>query len=83
MRRESPAYRMALPNGVEVFAVTRYADIQAALKDERLVKNIRNARPGGPLRRLGIGLNLNNTKTALWPCCRTGSSSSGSNKVRP
>lgn len=61
LRSQAPAYRTVLPSGVEVVLVTRYADVLAALKDERLVKNIRNARPAGWLDKLGLGLNLNNT----------------------
>ena len=45
MRNQSPAYLTNLPDGVEVYMITRYADVQAALKDERLVKDVRNARP--------------------------------------
>ena len=45
MRDQSPAYLTHLPSGVEAYMITRYADVQAALKDERLVKDIRNARP--------------------------------------
>jgi cytochrome P450 len=56
LRAESPAYRTTLPNGNEVFAITRFADVEAALKDQRLVKNISHARgrPGGILGRLGF-----------------------------
>ena len=49
MRDQSPAYLTRLPSGVEVYMITRYADVQAALKDERLVKDIRNARPQNAL----------------------------------
>ena len=45
MRSESPAYRTTMPSGAVVYVVTRYADVLAALKDERLVKDIANARP--------------------------------------
>ncbi len=44
IRAEQPISRTTLPNGVEVYLVTRYADVQAGLKDPRLVKNIHNAR---------------------------------------
>ncbi len=45
VRSESPVYKTTLSNGVEVYLVTRYADVLAGLKDPRLVKDIRNARP--------------------------------------
>ncbi len=61
MRAETPAYPTMLPNGVQVFMVTRYADVLAGLKDERLVKNIHNARPRDLLSRMGLRPNLNNT----------------------
>ncbi len=61
MRSESAAYPTTLPNGAEVYMVTRYADIQAALKDDRLVKNIQKARPQGLFGKLGVGSNLSNT----------------------
>jgi cytochrome P450 len=35
--------------------------VLASLKDDRLVKNIRNARPTGVMGKLGLELNLNNT----------------------
>ena len=53
MRGETPAYPTTLPNGVAVYLVTRYADVLAGLKDDRLVKNIRNARPLGWPSKLG------------------------------
>lgn len=61
VRGESPVYPAVLPNGVKVYLVTRYADVLAGLKDDRLVKNIHNARPKGLLASLGIDLNLNST----------------------
>jgi len=45
IRTESPVYQTTLPNGTEVYLVTRYADVMSGLKDLRLVKNINNARP--------------------------------------
>ena len=52
MRKETPVYKTILPGGVEVYVATRYQDVQAGLKDARLVKNIHNARseslPGQP-----------------------------------
>jgi cytochrome P450 len=61
MRGETPVTQTVLPNGVAVYLVTRYADVLAGLKDERLIKNIHNARPPGLLARLGVVPNLNNT----------------------
>ncbi len=61
LRGAAPVYPTVLPNGVKVFLVTRYADVLAALKDDRLVKNIHNARPRGWLSKLGLAPNLNNT----------------------
>jgi cytochrome P450 len=60
-RDETPAYRSTLPNGVDVYLVTRFKYVQAALKDARLVKNIHNARRPGLMTRLGLRMNLNNT----------------------
>jgi cytochrome P450 len=56
LRGETAAYRTTLPNGNEVFVLTRFGDVEAALKDPRLVKNIRNARDATPgvLARLGL-----------------------------
>src|SRR5262252_8122540 len=45
----------AHPDGTEVFLLTRYDDVQAALKDSRLFKNITNARGKGLLESLGFG----------------------------
>ncbi len=61
IRSETPVHQTVLPNGVEVYLVTRYQDVLAGLKDERLVKNIHNARPQGLLGNLGIGPDLYNT----------------------
>jgi cytochrome P450 len=57
VRRDQPAYPTRLPNGDDVFLVTRFADVEAALKDARLVKNITNARDRRPgwLGRVGFG----------------------------
>lgn len=59
LREESPVHKTLLPTGDEVYLVTRFDDVQAGLKDSRLVKNIRNARPPRMLDKLG--LNLSNT----------------------
>src|ERR1700733_5154556 len=39
LREESPVHRVTLPNGQSAWLVTRYDDVVAALKDERLAKN--------------------------------------------
>ncbi|MBV9355319.1 MAG: cytochrome P450 [Chloroflexi bacterium] len=63
LRTEAPATRTTLPNGTEVFVVTRYADVEAALKDARLIKNITSARgrPSGLLGRLGFAQYFGNS----------------------
>jgi cytochrome P450 len=43
LRSEAPIYRVALPDGRGMWLVTRYADVAAVLKDERFVKDWRNA----------------------------------------
>jgi cytochrome P450 len=45
LRTEAPVARTRLPDGTEVYVVSRYEDVLAGLKDERLIKNIHNARP--------------------------------------
>jgi cytochrome P450 len=40
-----PIAKTRLPDGTEIYVVSRYADVLAGLKDERLIKNIKNARP--------------------------------------
>jgi cytochrome P450 PksS len=45
MRAASPVSRVTTAAGTEFYAVTRFVDVEAALKDARLVKDIRNARP--------------------------------------
>jgi cytochrome P450 len=45
LRRQAPVYPTQLPDGTAVYVITRYDDVQASLKDPRLVKNIGNARP--------------------------------------
>ncbi len=59
LRSDSPVHKTVLPTGDEVYLVTRFDDVQAGLKDSRLIKNIRNARPPRLVDKLG--LNLNNT----------------------
>ena len=60
MRMAGPVQKTVLPDGVEVYLVMRYEDVQTALKDVRLVKNINNARPKRLLDKLGLG-NMNNS----------------------
>ena len=60
LRNQRPVIKTVLPNGVQVYLVTRYEDVQAGLKDSRLVKNIRNARPPGLLDKLGLDSMRNN-----------------------
>jgi cytochrome P450 len=43
LRSEAPVHRMTLPDGRGVWLVTRYEDVSAVLKDERFVKDWRNA----------------------------------------
>ena len=43
LRAECPVYRHVAPNGLAIWYITRYEDVVAALKDERFVKNLRNA----------------------------------------
>ena len=43
LRAESPVRRVTLPGRQSGWLITRYADVAAALKDERLVKNKLNA----------------------------------------
>ncbi|MBV9582692.1 MAG: cytochrome P450 [Chloroflexi bacterium] len=56
VRRDRPVYPTRLPSGEEVLLVTRFVDVEAGLKDARLVKNITNARDRRPglLARLGF-----------------------------
>jgi cytochrome P450 PksS len=45
LRAESPVARVILPDKREAWLVTRYDDVLAGLRDERLVKNLGNAVP--------------------------------------
>jgi cytochrome P450 len=45
LRTQAPVAQTQLPDGTEVYVVSRYEDVLAGLKDERLIKNIHNARP--------------------------------------
>lgn len=68
LRRDAPVHKTVLPNGVEVVLVTRYEDVEAGLKDPRLVKNISNARGKSLLERLGFtGIRNNNMLRADPP----------------
>ncbi len=60
-REAGPVLESRLPNGVTIYLVTRYADVQAGLKDARLVKNIRNARKPGLLGDLALRALGNNS----------------------
>jgi cytochrome P450 len=44
LRTQEPIAKTSLPDGTEVYVVSRYEDVQDGLKDERLIKNIHNAR---------------------------------------
>jgi cytochrome P450 len=51
LRQEAPVHPVRLPGGQTAWLVTRYADVVAALRDPRLVKDRRNvAAPGEPAR---------------------------------
>ncbi len=43
LRSEAPIHRVALPDGRGMWLVTRYEDVSAILRDERFVKDWRNA----------------------------------------
>jgi cytochrome P450 len=45
LRAEAPVARITLPDKRVAWLVTRYDDVLAALRDERLVKDLRNAMP--------------------------------------
>jgi cytochrome P450 len=45
LRAEAPVARVALPDKRVAWLITRYDDVLAALRDERLVKDLRNAMP--------------------------------------
>jgi cytochrome P450 len=54
LREHAPVYRTTLPNGVEAYLVTRYADVKAVLADPRLSKNAAVSYPGWQPGRTGI-----------------------------
>jgi cytochrome P450 len=43
LRDRRPVHRITLPNGRGLWLITRYDDVDRALRDPRLVKNMRNA----------------------------------------
>ncbi len=45
LRNEAPVYPVKLPSGQTIWLISRYDDVQALLKDDRLVKSKRNV-PG-------------------------------------
>jgi cytochrome P450 len=54
LREHAPVYRTTLPNGVDAYLVTRYADVKAVLADPRLSKNAAASYPGWRPGRTGI-----------------------------
>lgn len=71
LREYAPVYRAVLPDGVPVWIVTRYNDVQAVLKDERFSKNYRRAMTPEQLAQLppvpDMFLTLNNNLLAHDP----------------
>jgi cytochrome P450 len=55
LRRDMPVYKTLLPNGTEVWVVSRYEDVLAGLKDSRLIKDISKVRGKSFLEMIGIG----------------------------
>jgi cytochrome P450 len=55
LRRDMPVYKTLLPNGTEVWVVSRYEDVLAGLKDSRLIKDISKVRGKSFLETIGIG----------------------------
>jgi cytochrome P450 len=49
LRASEPVCRVKLPSGIEGWWITRYEDVEAALKDPRLTKNPHNVLPAGSL----------------------------------
>jgi cytochrome P450 PksS len=52
LRAEAPVHRVRLPNGNDAWLVSRYGDVLRLLKDDRLIKNQRNATGSKPFSRL-------------------------------
>jgi len=55
LRRDRPVYKTLLPNGTEVYVVSRYEDVLAGLKDSRLIKDISKVRGKSFWEMIGIG----------------------------
>jgi cytochrome P450 len=55
LRRDMPVYKTHLPNGTEVYVVSRYEDVLAGLKDGRLIKDVGKVRGKSFWELLGIG----------------------------
>lgn len=45
LRETAPLYRFEMPNGLHAWIVTRYEDVLALMKDQRIVKDIRHVLP--------------------------------------
>lgn len=54
LREHTPVHKTRLPNGIEAYLVTRYADAKAVLGDSRLSKNAARSYPGWQPGRTGI-----------------------------
>ncbi|MGH8902965.1 MAG: cytochrome P450 family protein [Egibacteraceae bacterium] len=52
LRTQEPVHRLTLPSGRGLWLITRYDDVEQALRDPRLVKNMRNALAPDQLPRL-------------------------------
>ena len=52
LRTSQPVYRTTLPDKTPVWLITRYDDVLAMLRDERFVKNRRNAMTAEQLRKM-------------------------------
>jgi cytochrome P450 len=70
-RDAGPVHQTRLPNGSTVYLVTRYTEVEAGLKDRRLVKNIRNARGRGLVDVLGFSSLRNNNMLRADPPAHT------------
>lgn len=69
--RREPVRQTVMSDGTQVYLVTRYKDVEAGLKDPRLVKNVRNVRERGLLDRLGLGKLQNNNMLRADPPAHT------------
>lgn len=52
LRSAAPVHPVALPDGRRLWWITRYKDVSAFLRDERFVRELRNAFPPGQLSRV-------------------------------